>query len=122
ARIPGAVLMERRTDRRSGPLPVSEGTMSRLATLCVMLLLSAAPAAAQSRVGTAAATFLTLGTGARGSSVGHAYTAAATGADGLFWNPSGIARSAEGSGPRGSLLFSHYQWFEEVDYNALGAV
>lgn len=87
-----------------------------------MLLLSAAPAAAQSRVGTAAATFLTLGTGARGSSVGHAYTAAATGADGLFWNPSGIARSAEGSGPRGSLLFSHYQWFEEVDYNALGAV
>ena len=43
----------------------------------------------QSRKGTAAATFLTLGVGARATAVGHAFTAMATGADGLFWNAGG---------------------------------
>lgn len=39
---------------------------------------------AQSRVGTTAAPFLILGTGARGSALGHAYTAVATGGDACF--------------------------------------
>lgn len=46
---------------------------------------------AQSRVGTSAAVFLTLGNGARASALGHAYTATSRGADALFWNPSGSA-------------------------------
>lgn len=38
------------------------------------------------------AEFLTLGPGARGLAMGSAYTAAADGADALWWNPAGLAR------------------------------
>ena len=55
--------------------------------------LTALPALGQSRAGTTAATFLTIGTGARGSSLGHAYTAIASGPDALFWNPGGASRA-----------------------------
>ena len=74
---------------------------------------------AQSRVGTTAATFLTLGTGARGQSLGHAYATQATGADALFWNPAGAARAYRGQ-YRGSLMASHHEWFADIDYNAVG--
>ncbi len=76
---------------------------------------------AQSRVGTTAATFLTIGTGARGQALGHAYTALATGADALFWNPAGAARPYAGT-HRGSLLFTHHTWFADINYNAAGVV
>ncbi len=74
-------------------------------------------AMAQTRTGTTAATFLTLGTGARGQAVGHAYTALATGADALFWNPAGAARSPYGS-EQGSLMLSHARWFADISYSA----
>lgn len=79
------------------------------------------PAAAQSRVSTSAAQFLTLGTGARGSALGHAYTTVATGADALFWNPAGSARYGAG-GERGSVFFSHANWLLDTNYNAFGLV
>lgn len=79
------------------------------------------PAAAQSRVSTSAAQFLTIGTGARGSAVGHAYTAIATGADALFWNPAGSARYGP-DGDRGSVFFSHANWLLDTNYNAFGLV
>lgn len=87
------------------------------------LLLAALPAGAlaQNRTGTTAAAFLTLGTGARGQAVGHAYTALATGADALFWNPAGAARSY-GDRQSGSLLLSHAQWLAGIDYNAAAVV
>jgi hypothetical protein len=74
---------------------------------------------AQSRVGTTAANFLTLGAGAPGASLGHAYTATATGADALFWNPGGAA-IAHRSGQRAGLFFSNNQWIAGIDYNATG--
>ena len=82
---------------------------------------AAAPAASQSRVSTSAAQFLTVGTGARGSAVGHAYTAIATGADALYWNPAGAAR-IEDARNRGSVFFSHNRWLLGIDYNAFGLV
>lgn len=81
----------------------------------------ALPAAAQSRVSTSAAQFLTLGTGARGSALGHAYTTVAVGADALFWNPAGAARIGPG-GDRGSVFFSHANWLLDTNYNAFGLV
>ncbi|MCY3631021.1 MAG: PorV/PorQ family protein [Rhodothermaceae bacterium] len=76
---------------------------------------------AQSRTGTTAASFLTLGTGARGQALGHAYTAIATGADALFWNPAGAARSY-GNHSAGSVFLSHSRWFADIDYNAAAVV
>lgn len=76
---------------------------------------------AQSRTGTTAASFLTLGTGARGQALGHAYTALATGADALFWNPAGAARSY-GTHSSGSVFLSHSRWFADINYNAAAVV
>lgn len=92
----------------------------------VLLLLlvfgSTQTADGQSRKGTASATFLTLGVGARATAVGQAFTAMATGADGLFWNVAGIARPHPSSGQRGSVMFAHHRWFVDVNFAGLGAV
>tara|TARA_Y100001935_G_scaffold253785_1_gene260801 strand:+ start:57 stop:1106 length:1050 start_codon:yes stop_codon:yes gene_type:complete len=73
---------------------------------------------AQSKVGTTAATFLTIGTGARGSALGHAYTSTARGADALFWNVSGSAIPNKNN--LGSVMFTNFKMFADIDYNALG--
>lgn len=88
------------------------------ATATVLL---AADLTAQSRAGTTAAPFLTLGTGARSQGLGHAYTALASGGDALFWNPASSARPYLGE-HRGSAFFTHYNWVAEIDYNAAGVV
>jgi hypothetical protein len=89
--------------------------------LAVSLLWTPGDVLAQSRVGTAAATFLTIGTGARANALGHAYTASATGAEALFWNPAGASRSYDLQ-HRASLAFSHATWLVDIDYNAFGLV
>lgn len=88
---------------------------------CMLALLLAWPqgSAAQSRVGTTVATFLTLGAGARGQALGHAYSTQATGADALFWNPAGAARLYRGE-HAGSVVFSHHDWFADIGYNTFG--
>ncbi|QXD14030.1 PorV/PorQ family protein [Rhodocaloribacter litoris] len=80
-----------------------------------------APVQGQSRTGTSAAPFLILGTGARGSALGHAYTAVTSGADALFWNPAGAARSYDAEN-RGAVFFTHTRWLAGIDYNAFGLV
>lgn len=85
--------------------------------LALFALMLATDVHAQSKVGTTAAPFLTIGTGSRASALGHAYTASAQGADALFWNVSGIAIPYEGK--RGGVLFSNYQMFADIDYNAV---
>lgn len=77
--------------------------------------------AGQSRAGTTAAPFLTLGTGARSQGLGHAYTALAVGGDALFWNPAGSARPHLGE-HRANAFFTHYNWLADIDYNAAGVV
>lgn len=76
------------------------------------------PASAQDRVGTTASTFLTLGAGARGQSVGHAYTATATGGDALFWNPAGAAR--RDAQTNGNVFLTQHEWVADIRYNAAG--
>ncbi len=97
--------------------------MFSLSTLRTLGLTAAAallvvPAGAQDRVGTTAAQFLTLGAGARGQSVGHAYVATATGGDALFWNPAGAARrDARGNG---NAFLTQHEWLADIRYNAAG--
>ncbi len=74
-------------------------------------------ASAQSRSGTTAATFLTIGTGAKGQSVGNAYTAHARGADALFWNPAGASRPYADTHLAGAF-FTHHEWLADINYNA----
>ena len=88
-------------------------------SILVFCFLLAGSASAQSRVGTTAANFLTLGAGAPGASLGHAYTATATGADALFWNPGGAA-IAHRSGQRSGLFFSNNQWIADINFNTAG--
>lgn len=76
---------------------------------------------AQSRVGTTAASFLTLGAGAHSQALGQAYTTIASGGDALFWNPAGAARPYEGV-HSGAAFFTHYEWLADIDYNAAGVV
>jgi len=76
--------------------------------------------AQSSKVGTTAAPFLTMGTGSKASALGNSYTAMASGSDALFWNPAGISYRGEYFDELGSLLYSNYQWFAGIDYNAFG--
>ncbi len=85
------------------------------------LLFGLSDTLAQSRTGTTAATFLTLGTGARGQGIGHAYTSLAAGADALFWNPAGAARG-DGEEISGSFMVSHAQWLADIDFSAAAVV
>ena len=94
---------------------------TRIGSLFLVILLAAPTAVwAQSRVGTTAGAFLTLGTGAQGQGLGHAYTALARGGDALFWNPGGAAIAYEGH--RGSVFLTHHEWLAGINYNAGGVV
>ncbi len=95
--------------------------MRRILPFFLALLLTAPSVFAQSRSGTTAAPFLTLGAGARGQALGHAYTTLATGGDALFWNPAGAARPYAGR-HRGNVFLTHYEWFADIRYNAAGVV
>jgi hypothetical protein len=98
-------------------------SMTRSISILIVLILlgTGLEAQAQSRVGTTAATFLTLGAGARGTSLGHAYTSIATGPDALFWNPGGAAL-AYNKRHRGGVMFSNNNWLAGISYNAFGVV
>jgi hypothetical protein len=74
-------------------------------------------ATAQSRTGTTAATFLTIGTGAKGQSLGNAYTAHVRGADAMFWNPAGLARPYADA-HLGGAFFTHHEWLADINYNS----
>lgn len=68
-----------------------------------------------SKVGTAAAQFLKIGIGARGSGMGDAFVAAANNVDALYWNPAGITKLHSLS-----LGISHSQWFADISHNYIG--
>lgn len=75
----------------------------------------------ESRVGTTAAPFLTLGVGAKGAALGHANSVYVSGAEALFWNPAGISTENDG-GTYQSSFFSVNQYFVDVDIYGAGIV
>lgn len=92
-----------------------------IATL-LLILLCASAAEAQtfksnvSKKGTTAASFLSIGQGARALSMGGAFVAVADDQSSLYWNPAGIA-DLTGI----SVIVDHTQWFADIQYNYLGA-
>jgi hypothetical protein len=68
----------------------------------------------ESRVGTTAAPFLTLGVGAKGAALGHANSINVSGAEAMFWNPAGISIENDG-GTYSSSFISVNQYFVDVD-------
>lgn len=69
-----------------------------------------------SKKGTTAATFLSIGQGARALSMGGAFVAMADDPSSLYWNPAGIADLTGAS-----IIVDHTQWFADIQYNYLGA-
>lgn len=74
---------------------------------------------AQDQAGTKAAPFLLLGTDARGTALGSAHVASASGPAALYWNPAGTATADAASG--GAAVFSTSEWLVETRHNYLGA-
>ncbi|MFA5162156.1 MAG: UPF0164 family protein [Elusimicrobiales bacterium] len=63
--------------------------------------------------GSGAGAFMKLPIGsARGTALGHSYTALAEGADGLSWNPAALATVSQRE-----LAFSHISWFQDYGGN-----
>jgi len=88
-------------------------------SIVVLGVVSNSNVQAQTRSGSTVANFLTVGMGATGSSLGHAYTASVYGAESMFWNPAGIARSGDLSYTSGSLNMSYFDWFADISmYNS----
>ncbi len=64
---------------------------------------------AQDKVGSTAAQFLGITAGARPSAMGGAYVALSDDANGMYWNPAGIARVS-----KNTLSFSNMDWFVDT--------
>ena len=64
-----------------------------------------------SKKGTTAAPFLSISQGARAAGMGSAFVAVADDWSAIFWNPAGIASTANG------ITFDHTQWFADIGYN-----
>ena len=75
----------------------------------------------ESRVGTTAAPFLTLGVGAKGAALGHANSINVSGAEAMFWNPAGISIENDG-GTYSSSFISVNQYFADVNIYGTGIV
>jgi len=92
----------------------------------IIVALFVAPIAAQSggeesRVGTTAAPFLTLGVGAKGHALGHANSINVSGAESIFWNPAGMAVQNTGDSYSSSFI-SITEYFADVDIYGAGIV
>ena len=94
-------------------------TIMKKTLIIVATILMSVNVHAQTRRGSTAAPFLTVGMGATGSALGHAYTASATGAESMFWNPAGIARNTT-NGSGGSLFLSYFDWFADISMYSSG--
>ena len=92
-------------------------TMSVVAVTAVALVGATARGGDFSKVGTAAAQFLKIGVGSRGTAMGDAFVAVADGVDALAWNPSGIAGAQTVA-----VSASHAQWFADIKHNFAGLV
>jgi len=70
-----------------------------------------------SNVGTAAATFLNIGVGARAIGMGSAFTAIANDASALYWNPACLTQL-----DRPQVPSTHSDWLLDIYHDFIGAV
>lgn len=83
----------------------------------VMVLVSALPSFAQSKVGTTAANFLTVPVGSKAAGMGGAFVAVANDATSLYWNVGGISRLE-----KSEFNVSYSDWLVGTTYNWAGIV
>lgn len=69
------------------------------------------------KTGTAAATFLKIGVGARAMALGGSFVARADDASALYWNPAGIGHIL-----RPSLMGAHSAWIGDLSHDFVGFV
>jgi hypothetical protein len=67
------------------------------------------------KVGTTAAPFLTISTGARAMGMGGAFVAVANDASAMFWNVAGIAQLS-----KNEIIFNHSNWLAGINYDYAG--
>ncbi len=89
--------------------------MKRLIIL-IVLVTASTMMYGQSKVGSTAAPFLSIGIGPRAVGMGGAFTATANDITALYWNPAGISRMG-GS----AAYFSHTKWFADINFNYAAA-
>ncbi len=70
----------------------------------------------QSKVGTTAAPFLTIGVGSRPMGMGGAFVSLADDANALYWNPAGLARLQ-----RSEVVLVHTTWLADMKFDYVGA-
>jgi hypothetical protein len=70
----------------------------------------------QSKVGTTAAPFLTIGVGSRAISMGGAFVSIANDATALHWNPAGLAWME-----KSEVALVHTEWLAGMKFNFVGA-
>ena len=66
--------------------------------------------------GRATAEFLNIGVGARAAGLGGAYSAIASDASAVYWNPGGVAGI-----DNAQFFVSHISWYQDINYEFLGA-
>ena len=92
--------------------------MKKIAALAATILLGLSYGAAAADVsarGTTTAQFLQLGVGGRAVAMGEAYTAVASGASALYWNPAGLSEVAAHDA---TFMHADYYGLSTYDYGA----
>ncbi len=75
------------------------------------------PALGRERAGTASATFLKIGVGAKAGAMGQAFVSLANDPSALYWNPAGITQ-LQGT----TLQFSYLQYVADISHQFFGLV
>lgn len=83
----------------------------------VILLIFTVPGNSRdvTKVGTTAAPFLTMSTGARAMGMGTAFVATANDASAMFWNVGGLAQLK-----KNEVIFNHSDWIADINYEYMG--
>ena len=92
-------------------------SLRRLSLYAICLLLCLTPGVSGAGAGQTGLAFLKLDVGARSAGLGGAYTAVASDATALYWNP---ARMTTMIGTDVTII--HTQWFQDVSHEFIGAV
>jgi len=86
--------------------------LATLALLCAVAPVHAQGSLGGQRAGTASATFLRIGVGARAVGMGETFVAVANDPSAIYWNPAGLA-----SLQRREFAISHVQWPADIQYD-----
>ncbi|MBT3252709.1 MAG: PorV/PorQ family protein [Candidatus Marinimicrobia bacterium] len=84
--------------------------------IALIFLLMVSTSLAVSKRGTTAASFLEIGIGARGTSMGNAYVAVVDDVHSLYWNPAGLALMN-----KSEVSFIQTNWLAGIGFNNISA-